>query len=172
MPQKRVTMEVVHSGHQQAGYQFDLSGGALCLDFANTVSHRHLPQRRAEHLDTYADLVAFADQSKLLPPPWPSRIPGPGANSSAWLSGCCARPNPKRLPAPWSGWSSARKTGARTTAFSPKLTGTVKTPSCPSSARPWPVAPAAGSASTPARTTRWCAKPAEKSPASLTPATH
>jgi predicted RNA-binding Zn ribbon-like protein len=61
-------MEVVHSGHQQAGYQFDLSGGALCLDFANTVSHRHLPQRRAEHLDTYADLVAFADQSKLLPP--------------------------------------------------------------------------------------------------------
>ncbi len=51
-----------------SGYHFDLSGGALCLDFANTVSHRHLPQRRAEHLDSYADLVAFADQSKLLPP--------------------------------------------------------------------------------------------------------
>ena len=58
----------MHSGKQQSGYQFDLSGGALCLDFANTVSHRHLPQRRAEHLDSYADLVAFADQSKLLPP--------------------------------------------------------------------------------------------------------
>jgi predicted RNA-binding Zn ribbon-like protein len=60
-------MEVVHSG-QNSGYQFDLSGGALCLDFANTVSHRHVPQRRAEHLDSYADLIAFAQQSKLLSP--------------------------------------------------------------------------------------------------------
>ena len=61
-------MEAVHTGKRQSGYQFDLSGGALSLDFANTVSHRHLPQRRAEHLDSYADLVAFADQSSLLPP--------------------------------------------------------------------------------------------------------
>ncbi len=53
---------------QQSGYKFDLSGGALCLDFANTVSHRHLPQRRAEHLGGYADLVAFAEQSSLIPP--------------------------------------------------------------------------------------------------------
>lgn len=58
----------MHTGKRQPGYQFDLSGGALCLDFANTVSHRHLPQRRAEHLDSYADLIAFAQQSKLLPP--------------------------------------------------------------------------------------------------------
>lgn len=58
----------MRSGQQQPVYQFDLSGGALCLDFANTVSHRHLPQRRTEHLTSYADLVAFADQSKLLPP--------------------------------------------------------------------------------------------------------
>ena len=58
----------MHNAKRQSEYQFDLSGGALCLDFANTVSHRHLPQRRAEHLDSYADLVAFADQSKLLPP--------------------------------------------------------------------------------------------------------
>jgi predicted RNA-binding Zn ribbon-like protein len=56
----------VRSGKPHSGYQFDLSGGALCLDFANTVSHRHLPQRRAEHLDSYADLVAFAEQSNLL----------------------------------------------------------------------------------------------------------
>jgi predicted RNA-binding Zn ribbon-like protein len=49
-------------------YHFDLSGGALCLDFANTVSHRHLPERRTEHLDSYSDLVAFADQSKLISP--------------------------------------------------------------------------------------------------------
>ena len=61
-------MEAVHTAKLQSGYQFDLSGGALCLDFANPVSHRHLPQRRAEHLDSYADLVAFADQSRLLPP--------------------------------------------------------------------------------------------------------
>jgi len=58
----------VHTAKRQSGYQFDPSGGALCLDFANTVSHRHLPQRRAEHLGSYADLVAFADQSRLLPP--------------------------------------------------------------------------------------------------------
>jgi predicted RNA-binding Zn ribbon-like protein len=49
-------------------YRFDLSGGALCLDFANTVSRRHQSQRRAEHLASYADLVAFAEQSKLLSP--------------------------------------------------------------------------------------------------------
>jgi len=61
-------MRAVHTRKQPSTYQFDLSGGALCLDFANTVSHRHLPQRRAEHLDSYADLVAFAEQSKLLLP--------------------------------------------------------------------------------------------------------
>src|SRR5664280_2943804 len=61
-------MRAVHTRKQPSTYQFDLSGGALCLDFANTVSHRHLPQRRAEHLDGYADLVAFAEQSKLLLP--------------------------------------------------------------------------------------------------------
>lgn len=56
----------MRSGQQHTGYQFDLSGGALCLDFANTVSRRHLPQRRAEHLTSYADLIEFARQSKLL----------------------------------------------------------------------------------------------------------
>ncbi len=58
----------MQSGQQPTGYQFDLSGGALCLDFANTVSRRHLPQRRAEHLTSYADLIEFAKQSKLLSP--------------------------------------------------------------------------------------------------------
>ncbi len=53
---------------QRSGYQFDLSGGSLCLDFANTVSHRHLPQRRVEHLSSYADFVAFAQQSDLVSP--------------------------------------------------------------------------------------------------------
>jgi predicted RNA-binding Zn ribbon-like protein len=49
-------------------FQFDLSGGRLCLDFANTVSHRHVPESRKEHLAGYSDLVAFAEQSKLLSP--------------------------------------------------------------------------------------------------------
>jgi predicted RNA-binding Zn ribbon-like protein len=53
---------------QPPGYQFDLSGGALCLDFANTVSRRHLPHLCAEHLLNYSDLIAFAEQSKLLSP--------------------------------------------------------------------------------------------------------
>jgi predicted RNA-binding Zn ribbon-like protein len=57
----------VRGAKQHSSYQFDLSGGILCLDFANTVSHRCLPQHRTEHLDSYADLVAFAQQSKLLP---------------------------------------------------------------------------------------------------------
>ena len=58
----------MHSRKRSPAYQFDLSGGALCLDFANTVSRRHLPQRRAEHLASYTDLVAFAEQSGLIPP--------------------------------------------------------------------------------------------------------
>ncbi len=49
-------------------YVFDLSGGNLCLDFANTVSHRDLPERTAEHLNSVKDLVAFAQQSKLISP--------------------------------------------------------------------------------------------------------
>ena len=68
---------------QQAGYQFDLSGGALCLDFANTVSRRHLPQRRAEHLGSYADLVEFAEQSKLLSPKLAANLRTHARRSSA-----------------------------------------------------------------------------------------
>jgi predicted RNA-binding Zn ribbon-like protein len=40
---------------------FDLDGGRPCLDFANTLS-----ATSGEHLSSYADLVAFADQSGLL----------------------------------------------------------------------------------------------------------
>ena len=47
-------------------YVFDLSGGNLCLDLANTLSHRDEPERRAEHLASYADLVAFARQSGVI----------------------------------------------------------------------------------------------------------
>jgi predicted RNA-binding Zn ribbon-like protein len=58
----------VPTRQQQSRYQFDLSGGALCLDFTNTVSRRNVPERRTEHLNGYADLIAFAEQSKLLSP--------------------------------------------------------------------------------------------------------
>ena len=49
-----------------AGYDegvFDLDGGRLCLDFANTLS-----PSSGEHLNAYDDLVAFADESGLLAP--------------------------------------------------------------------------------------------------------
>jgi predicted RNA-binding Zn ribbon-like protein len=58
--------QVVHSHHIVPEYQFDLSGGVLCLDFANTVSRRKLPQHATDHIDSYHDLVAFAEQSKVV----------------------------------------------------------------------------------------------------------
>lgn len=61
-----VTIRKVSAQSQQSEYQFDLSGGNLVLDFANTVSRRSIPERRAEHLETFADLLAFARQSKLI----------------------------------------------------------------------------------------------------------
>lgn len=54
------------SSKHQPAYQFDLSGGNLALNFANTVSHRDNREIRAEHLDSYADLVVFAMQSKII----------------------------------------------------------------------------------------------------------
>jgi predicted RNA-binding Zn ribbon-like protein len=44
-----------------ADYVFDLDGGRVCLDFANTLG-----PNSGEHLHTYADLLAFAEQSNLL----------------------------------------------------------------------------------------------------------
>jgi predicted RNA-binding Zn ribbon-like protein len=46
-----------------ADFQFDLDAGVLCLDFVNTLS-----STSGEHLNVYADLVAFAAQSHLLTP--------------------------------------------------------------------------------------------------------
>ena len=48
-----------------AGRSFDLSGGSLCLDFANTLDDRPTP-RPNEYLVTYADLLAFARQTGAL----------------------------------------------------------------------------------------------------------
>lgn len=47
-------------------YQFDLTGGHPALDLANTVSRRHDPERRKEHLEDYADLLSFAVQDKII----------------------------------------------------------------------------------------------------------
>jgi predicted RNA-binding Zn ribbon-like protein len=46
------------------GDQFDLSGGDLCLDFANTLSGRQGARR--EHLSAWPDLVAWGEQAGLL----------------------------------------------------------------------------------------------------------
>jgi predicted RNA-binding Zn ribbon-like protein len=59
-------MTSVHSHPDPPDYQFDLSGGAPCLDFANTVSWRKAPQQLNDHLRNYGDLVAFAEQSTML----------------------------------------------------------------------------------------------------------
>jgi predicted RNA-binding Zn ribbon-like protein len=48
----------------QASPAFDLSGGALCLDFANTWSDRGRPE--TEQLGSYRDLLAFAAQAGLM----------------------------------------------------------------------------------------------------------
>jgi predicted RNA-binding Zn ribbon-like protein len=47
-------------------FAFDLTGGQLALNFANTVSRRHDPNRRKEHLESYADIVSFAKQSGII----------------------------------------------------------------------------------------------------------
>ena len=53
-------------------YQFDLSGGALCLDFANTVGDR--PRRSQEHLSTYGDLLGWSRQAGALREPEASSL--------------------------------------------------------------------------------------------------
>lgn len=51
---------------RQPEYEFDLTGGQLALNFANTVSRRHDASRRKEHLEKYDDIVAFAKQSGII----------------------------------------------------------------------------------------------------------
>ena len=43
--------------------EFELSGGVLCLDFANTVLKRNQPGRAKDELENYARLVGFAKQT-------------------------------------------------------------------------------------------------------------
>ena len=44
---------------------FELSGGALCLDFANTLGDR--PRSENEHLKTYGDFLRFSRQTESTP---------------------------------------------------------------------------------------------------------
>ncbi len=54
------------AARRQAEFQFDLTGGNLALDLANTVSRRDDPERRRDHLESYSDLISFATQDKVL----------------------------------------------------------------------------------------------------------
>ena len=47
------------------GWLFELNGGCLCLDFANTVDKRSEEDRR-DHLASYADLVSWGEQARAL----------------------------------------------------------------------------------------------------------
>ena len=53
------------SAANEPEYVFELSGGALCLDFANTVSERDTVAP-VDHLRRYADLVSWARQAGLI----------------------------------------------------------------------------------------------------------
>ena len=58
-------------------HTFDLSGGALCLDFANTWSDRERPD--TDHLQEYSDLLAFARQTGALSGAAEGRLAGHAA---------------------------------------------------------------------------------------------
>ena len=59
---------------QRTEFRFDLTGGHPALDLANTVSRRHDPERRKEHLEDYADLLSFALQDKIVSSQRASRL--------------------------------------------------------------------------------------------------
>jgi predicted RNA-binding Zn ribbon-like protein len=48
------------------GYQFEISGGHLALDFTNTVSRRMDPANNRERLTQYGRLVSWSQQAGLL----------------------------------------------------------------------------------------------------------
>ena len=47
------------------GHEFELTGGALCLDFTNTLGDR--PRSINEHLGDYEDVIRFSRQAETLP---------------------------------------------------------------------------------------------------------
>jgi len=76
-------MPVRFGGQQGArGFEFELTGGALCLDLANTLDERKSEQPR-ELLNGYADLVEWGRQSKAISEQTAARLRSRGADSSA-----------------------------------------------------------------------------------------
>jgi len=51
---------------RSADYEFDLSGGRLCLDFANTIGWRGREESN-EHLGSYGDFIAWAELAGAVP---------------------------------------------------------------------------------------------------------
>ncbi|MGB5161067.1 MAG: ABATE domain-containing protein [Thermoanaerobaculia bacterium] len=49
----------------ETSHEFEMTGGALCLDFANTLGDR--PRSTEEHLGSYKDLLQFSRQAGSLP---------------------------------------------------------------------------------------------------------
>lgn len=72
-----------------AGYQFDFSGGALCLDFANTLGDR--PRSAEEHLHEWRDLVAWAEQAGVLSAPEAVAVRAAGAKDQKASAKALAR---------------------------------------------------------------------------------
>jgi predicted RNA-binding Zn ribbon-like protein len=62
----RTGPEIERGGIEEApqGFLFEMTGGALCLDFVNTV-YRRPTAESMDHLETYDDLVAWGEQSCL-----------------------------------------------------------------------------------------------------------
>jgi predicted RNA-binding Zn ribbon-like protein len=50
-------------GPSASGFQFELTGGALCFDFANTVDSRCAPKQRVDNLTGFTALASWAHQS-------------------------------------------------------------------------------------------------------------
>lgn len=50
-------------------FAFELTGGTLCFDFANTVDNRPVPERRRDHLCSFESLVAWARQTGVVSSP-------------------------------------------------------------------------------------------------------
>ena len=61
-------MEQMPKTNGDSETEFDLSGGILCLDFANTVSRRNVPGQTRDNLPGYNDLVSFARETGLTSP--------------------------------------------------------------------------------------------------------
>jgi predicted RNA-binding Zn ribbon-like protein len=64
-------------------YQFEFSGGALCLDFANTGPDQKAPETREEHLKSYADLLSWGVQSGELTIPDARKLQSAANHSAA-----------------------------------------------------------------------------------------